>query len=202
MAFCLATHNGSKREELLRIAPRLGRLASTLAELGVSDVAPERGETFAENAAAKATHYRDRVGLPTLAEDSGLCIDALGGSPGVRSARYPGGRSQEVTHRDLLAQLGEGDHSARFVCALSLQIDPERAIEVQRECEGWIVSPRGDGGFGYDPIFRSQGEPRTFAELPDSEKDAVSHRGLAVRELVATLDRSAGLWELLGATTG
>ena len=152
----------------------------------------ETGVTFAENARGKAIFYSSRTGLLALADDSGLEVDALGGEPGVRSARYidaampQAQRNLEVLER--LRGIPDADRSARFVCHLALALEREVLHETTGTCEGRIAAaPRGSGGFGYDPIFLIPRLDRTFAELSRDEKSSMSHRGKAVREMVEFL---------------
>lgn len=144
---------------------------------------PETGATFIENASLKATGYARQTKVLTLADDSGLLIEALGGAPGVLSARYFGeATSYAARNLTLLAPMkGVTDRSAHFVCAVAIADSGGRLLHVlERECEGNIAaSPRGAGGFGYDPIFIPAGQCQTFAELPSELKNLISHRALA-----------------------
>jgi XTP/dITP diphosphohydrolase len=150
----------------------------------------ETGATFAENARQKAKHYAAATGLPTVAEDSGLAIDALDGAPGVQSARYPGATYAEKSAR-LFAALdarGVTDSPARFVCALALVEDGRVVFEATGTVEGTTTrGPRGTGGFGYDPIFFYPPLGKTLAELTAEDKAAISHRGQAFRQLARFL---------------
>ncbi len=165
--------------------------------MGLDEVLPgtefeETGRTFLENARAKSLHYGKLSGLLTLAEDSGLEIEALDGEPGVYSARYSGpGATDAKNVRKVLKKL-EGipreKRRARFVCAMVLSDKGRVVYEIRGEVHGTIASaPRGTGGFGYDPIFTYHPFRRTFAELASDEKNAVSHRGRALRKLAAFL---------------
>ncbi|MHC8504399.1 RdgB/HAM1 family non-canonical purine NTP pyrophosphatase [Pseudonocardia artemisiae] len=172
--------------------------------LGLADVpefpeAPETGATFAENAVAKARDAAAATGLPAVADDSGLAVDALNGMPGVLSARWSGRHGDDRGNLELLlGQIGDVPDERRgaaFVCAAALVV-PEPAGDetvVHGEWRGRLVrAPRGTNGFGYDPIFVPEGEERTSAELSPAEKDAASHRGRAMRALLphlATLAR-------------
>ncbi|MFD1532503.1 RdgB/HAM1 family non-canonical purine NTP pyrophosphatase [Pseudonocardia aurantiaca] len=169
--------------------------------LGLADVpefpdAPETGATFAENALAKARDAVAATGLPSIADDSGLAVDALNGMPGVLSARWSGRHGDdEANLRLLLGQLADVPdprRGAAFVCAAALVLPggPESGLEtvVHGEWRGRIVrEPRGANGFGYDPVFVPDGEERTSAELSPDEKDAASHRGRAMRALLPHL---------------
>jgi XTP/dITP diphosphohydrolase len=152
---------------------------------------PEDGETFADNALTKARALAEMTGRITIADDSGIEAAALGGAPGVRSARYAGpDATDEDNLEHLLAEAPDGS-AVRYVCALAL-VDPERGEErvFHGYCSGTLTSePRGSGGFGYDPAFVPDDDhsDRTMAELAPAEKDAISHRGRAARELLAWL---------------
>ncbi|MBO4210787.1 RdgB/HAM1 family non-canonical purine NTP pyrophosphatase, partial [Micromonospora echinofusca] len=188
----LATRNRKKLIELQRILDgALG--AHRIALVGLDDVeeypeVPETGLTFAENALLKAREGCRRTGLPTIADDSGLAIDALNGMPGVFSARWSGGHGDDRANLDLvLAQISDvpDEHrGAAFVCAVALVLPGGKEHLVDGRQSGRVLrAPRGEGGFGYDPIFLGDGQNRTNAELTPEEKDAVSHRGKALREL-------------------
>ena len=153
---------------------------------------PETGTTFAENALKKARVAAAETGRPAIADDSGIEAAALGGAPGVWSARYAGeGATDEENPAKLLSEVPEdGDRRVAYVCALAYVEPGGREEVVYGRCEGRLaVEPRGDGGFGYDPAFIPDDYPddRTMAELEPAEKDAISHRGRAARELVAQL---------------
>ena len=181
----LATHNPHKVAELQRILDGLPVELVSGREIDLPDV-EETGDTFAENALLKARACTEATGLPAIADDSGLVVDALGGEPGVRSARYAGRHGDDQANLDLvLERLDRSpDRSARFVCVAALTLPGGRQITEVGVMEGALTfSPRGDGGFGYDPIFVAQGEQRTNAELSPDEKDAISHRGAAFRAL-------------------
>ncbi len=160
------------------------------AGVGALDV-DEDGVTFLANAQKKAREYAAAAELPTLADDSGITVTALGGRPGVQSARYGGdGINAEERNRRLLSEMeGHSDRNAAYVCVIALVRPggPAEKIFLGR-CEGRLArEPRGEGGFGYDPIFLLP-DGRSMAELPDGEKDAVSHRGRAIAEMLAQLD--------------
>lgn len=186
----LATTNPGKVEEL---RPQLGALGLQLVGLeqypGLDEPVEDQ-DSFEANARLKALHYAALAGIAVLADDSGLEVDALDGAPGVRSARWAGEPSDAQRNLDkLLRDLqGETDRSARFRCALCLVRDGQVNVEVSGACEGVLLSkPRGQGGFGYDPIFVPAGHDRTFAEMSRAEKQALSHRGRAVAALVREL---------------
>ena len=198
MRLVLASRNAHKVREL-------GALLRPHELIPLSDgveLPPEAGETFIENAATKARAAARATGRPALADDSGIEAAALGGAPGVRSARFAGERA---TDEENLAKLlrdvpADGDRSLAYVCALAVAVaappGAESELEValfEERCEGLLThEPRGTGGFGYDPAFvpHDPGDGRTMAELTREEKDAVSHRGRAARALIEWLGRS------------
>ena len=192
----LATANQKKLVELQRILDSsLGanRIALVgLAEFeGYPDV-PETGLTFGENALIKAREGAKRTGLPTVADDSGLAVDALNGMPGVFSARWSGRHGDDQANLELvLAQISDVADEQRggaFVCAAALVLPNGREHLVEGRQPGRILrAGRGEGGFGYDPIFLGDGQTRTNAELSAAEKDAISHRGKAFRELAKVI---------------
>jgi len=192
----LATANKKKLVELQRILDQaLGLSRVTLVGLGdledYPDV-PETGLTFGENALIKARAGVARTGLPTVADDSGLAVDALNGMPGVLSARWSGGHGDDDANLELvLAQIADIDEEHRggaFVCAAALVMPNGREHLVEGRQTGHILRERrGEGGFGYDPIFLGDGQERTNAELSPAEKDAISHRGKAFRELAKVI---------------
>lgn len=192
MTLYLATGNPHKAEEfgeLLRAVPVVVKSAGALPG-GMPEV-EETGERFAENAALKAHALAAKApaGSWVLADDSGLCVDALGGAPGVHSARYAGAGGDAAANTALLLRelAGvEGEHrTARFVCVLCLVAGGGgEAVYLEGRCEGRILeAARGNGGFGYDPVFCPAGEWRSFAEMGEAEKHARSHRGAAVARL-------------------
>jgi XTP/dITP diphosphohydrolase len=194
----LATRNAKKLEELQRILDEaLGGQAVDL--VGLADVpayeeVPETGLTFAENALLKAREGARHTGLPTVADDSGLAVDALGGMPGVFSARWSGRHGDDKANLDLvLGQLSDVDDAHRgaaFVCAAALVLPGGHEQLVEGEQRGRLLrAPRGTGGFGYDPVFLGDGQTRTNAELSPREKDAISHRGAAFRALAPVIAR-------------
>lgn len=183
--FVLASNNPKKTAELQRILTPLGITVKTAAQLGITlEDVEETGETFRENAELKARAAMQRTGFPAIADDSGLMVAALGGRPGVYSARYAPTDEEKI--QKLLGELmetGSSDRSAEFVCEICCCFPDGRTMYARGACPGTIgFAPRGNGGFGYDPIFFVEGN-KTFAELSDSQKDAMSHRGRALREL-------------------
>jgi XTP/dITP diphosphohydrolase len=194
----LATANMKKLIELQRIldgALGADRVALTgLGEFEDYPDVPETGLTFGENALIKARAGVERTGLPTVADDSGLAVDALNGMPGVFSARWSGGHGDDAANLDLvLAQISDVADEYRggaFVCAAALVLPNGREHLVEGKQTGRILrARRGEGGFGYDPIFLGEGQDRTNAELTPAEKDAISHRGKAFRELSKVIAR-------------
>ena len=193
MKFIIATNNQKKLKELERILNPLGINAVSAKDEGISlDDVEETGTTFAENAFLKAEAAFKKTGLPSVADDSGLCVDVLDGRPGIYSARYAGeNATDEDKNKKLLAELNdvpEKDRTAHFTCAICCILPSGEKIEVEGVCEGSIAfEPHGNGGFGYDPIFK-YGD-KSYAELSSDEKDAVSHRGKALRKLKAELEK-------------
>jgi XTP/dITP diphosphohydrolase len=187
----LASGNPGKLREFVRLLEPLGIAVVAQAELGITD-AEEPHVTFVENALAKARHASAASGLPALADDSGVCVDALHGAPGVQSARYAGlPRSDARNNAKLVAALaGVADRRAYYYCVLVLVQDADDPTPLIAEgaWHGTIVdTPRGDGGFGYDAHFRDDATGLTGAELPLARKNELSHRGKAMRVLLARL---------------
>ena len=192
----VASRNRAKATEIAAILQSEGLDLEVASLADYPDVAlpPETGRTFAENAIAKATHAAAATGLPAVADDSGLEVDALGGEPGVMSARYGG---PDATDRDryekvlgLLKNVPVEERTARFRCAAAYAMPDGVTRLAEASVEGRIAcEPAGSGGFGYDPIFIPEGEARTMAQLTPEEKHAISHRGRAFRAL-AKLIRS------------
>jgi XTP/dITP diphosphohydrolase len=191
----LATRNVHKVAELRRIITEAGLdgidLVGVEAFPGVEDVV-ETGVTFAENAALKAQAVAVATGVPAIADDSGLCVDVLGGAPGVFSARWSGRHGDDLANLTLLLdQLGDvaTEHRrAHFACAAVLALPDGTQRLAEGRLDGVLVrEPRGAGGFGYDPIFLPDGDTRTTAELTAAEKDAISHRGRAFRAIVPSV---------------
>jgi XTP/dITP diphosphohydrolase len=191
----LATRNAKKLGELRRILAAEG--IAGIEVLGLADVgefpeAPETAPDFEGNAVAKARDAVAATGLPAIADDSGIAVDALNGMPGVLSARWSGRHGDDEANLNLvlgqLTDVPDERRGAQFVCAAALVLPSGEETLVRGEWRGTLVrSRRGANGFGYDPIFRPDGETRTSAELEPSEKDAVSHRGRALRALLPAL---------------
>lgn len=180
-----ATNNAHKLGELRKMLA--GRFCVvSLADIGCHDDIPEDADTFEGNALAKAQWVLERYGLDYIADDSGLEVDALGGAPGIHSARYAGaGHDDAANNAKLLSELaGAADRSARFRTVIALVRKDHEPMFFHGTVEGTILNaPQGDAGFGYDPLFVPQGWSKSFAEASPDEKNAVSHRGRAVREL-------------------
>ncbi len=188
----LASNNAGKLREFRRLLEPLGISVVPQTELGIAE-ADEPHVTFVENALAKARHASAQSHLPALADDSGVCVDALGGAPGVCSARYAGEPKSDARNNEALvaALRGVADRRAHYYCVLVLVRhagDPQPII-AEGAWNGTIVdAPRGSGGFGYDPHFQDDATGLTGAELPLETKNALSHRGKAMRMLIAKLE--------------
>lgn len=188
----LASNNDHKHAEFVRLFPGVRIVRPR--DLGVAFDPAESGASFLENALAKARALCEIARRPAIGDDSGLCVAALGGAPGVHSSRFgwDGTRKLAAAERNalLLARLaGVADRRAFFVCCLVLAFDADRFVAVQETVHGEIAAaPRGANGFGYDPLFLLPERGLTIAELPDEAKDLVSHRGRAARRLRASLD--------------
>jgi XTP/dITP diphosphohydrolase len=193
MKLVLATRNEHKLREFGRMLP--GHELIPLPE--DVELPPEDGETFAENAAEKAVAAYHATGVPSFADDSGIEASALGGDPGIRSARFAGEGATDQDNLDKLLRevAAAGDRSARYVCSLVYVPGPGEPILFEATCQGRLIDdPRGERGFGYDPAFVPDETPdeRTMAELGDEEKDAISHRGKAARGFLSWLDSHGG----------
>ena len=192
MQLVFATHNAHKADEVRAILAGTGVTVRTLADLGYHEEVPETGTTFVANALQKAHHVHAALGLPCVADDSGLEVDGLDGAPGVHSKRFSPEATAEANNRLLLQKLTPGvDRTARFRCVLALVgVGEDRTAD--GSCEGRIaLSESGEGGFGYDPLFVPDETPgRSMAELSADEKNAISHRGRAFRQLPALLGLS------------
>jgi XTP/dITP diphosphohydrolase len=188
----LASNNDHKRTELARLLPGVSLL--TPADLGIDFDFEENGASFLENARGKALALYEKARRPVIADDSGLCVAALGGEPGIYSSRYgsgPDGTPLSTPARNALLldrMRGVADRAAFFVCCCVCILGEARYVIAQETVHGSITdAPRGVNGFGYDPLFLPRGGRRTIAELPDTEKDAISHRGRAARRILAAL---------------
>ncbi|MEA5016903.1 MAG: ribonuclease PH [Candidatus Limiplasma sp.] len=184
----VASANAHKLKELSAIFGNVCEVVS-MKSVGFEEDIEETGATFAENAALKARAVMEATGLPALADDSGLAVDALGGAPGVYSARYAGEHGNDGENNRLLLKNMEGqvDRNCRFVCAMALALPGEEVRVVQGECPGTLLEqPRGEGGFGYDPLFLYE-NGRSFAQMSEAEKNKVSHRARAAQEMKKVL---------------
>lgn len=188
MNILIASHNSHKIEELSRILAACGVQAVTADELGVALTEPEEtGKTFAENARIKAKAACLESGLAAVADDSGLCVDALDGAPGIYSARYAPAGQRKATLLKNLGDRPKHERTARFIASICCYLPNGDTVTADGVCEGFITSAcRGESGFGYDPIFEVEGG-KTFAELSPAEKDKISHRGHALKAFSARL---------------
>jgi len=191
MKYIIATHNMKKRNELARILEPLGVEVLTAEQAGVelTDV-EETGTTFEENARLKSESGCKESGMPCIGDDSGLVVDALDGAPGVYSARYAGDHGNDPANIALLLEnmkdVPDEKRTARFMCTVCCTYPDGSEIVVSGTCEGKIgYEPKGDGGFGYDPVFMVG--DKSFAELTAEEKDKISHRGNALKALAEAL---------------
>ena len=184
MKFVLATHNPGKIQEMQAILSQLGVEVVSPAEQGVDVDVEETGETFAENAMLKAKAICAAAGLPAIADDSGLCVDALNGGPGVYSARYGGEGLDDAGRTALLLQnmRGQTTRAAHFACAIACAFPNGDTLTAEGRCDGAIAfAPMGEGGFGYDPVFLVPEKAKTFSQMTAEEKNEISHRGRALR---------------------
>ena len=191
MKLVLATQNPKKLKEMKEILGGLGVEVVSEAELGTKIEVEETGETFVENSRLKATAVMRATGLPAVADDSGLCVDALNGAPGVYSARYGGeGLDDTGRYRLLLQALsGQTNRAAHVHTAIVCEFPNGDEIVCEGECPGTIAfAPMGEGGFGYDPVFFVPELRKTFGQLTAEEKAAISHRGKALRAFAGALD--------------
>ena len=192
MKICFASQNKHKIEELNQLLDGIHHIVG-LQELGIQEEIPETGATFAENATIKSRYVYDRFNLPVFADDSGLCVNALDGEPGVYSARYAGPDKNDEKNIDLLLQkLGNSQNrSAYFMTVISYIDDHGQEFQFSGQVDGEILPHRvGKNGFGYDPIFKPKGYTISFAEMDSKEKNTISHRGLAVQKLINHLSKN------------
>ena len=186
MQFVLASHNKKKLAELSAIVSSLGIEIIPLPE-GAPEP-EENGKTFEENAMIKAKSAAAFTGLPALADDSGLCVDALDGAPGIYSARYCEGTDEDRNAFLLQNMQDKENRACRFVCAIACVLADGETLTVRGECEGELLRENhGAGGFGYDPVFFVPQLRKTFAQLTPEEKNAISHRGNALRAFAEKL---------------
>ena len=184
MKLVLASKNAHKLVEMKDILSQLGVEVVLESETGVDVDVEETGATFEENAYLKAHAVMEASGLPAIADDSGLCVDALNGAPGVYSARYGGPGLDDAGRYKLLLEnmRGQLDRRCKFVSAICCCFPNGDRVEARGECAGTLAyAPKGADGFGYDPIFFVPGLKKTFAELSPEEKNAISHRGNALK---------------------
>ena len=193
MKLIIASNNAHKIYEIKQILSGKFDEILSLREAGVSHGTVEDGNSFMENALKKAREIAEITGSAALADDSGLCVDALDGAPGIYSARYAGESDPKLrdsaNNRLLLENLwGKADRSAHFTCAVALVYPDGREVISEGYMRGSIITdPKGTHGFGYDPIFLPEGSERTVAELSDEEKNSISHRGAALASLLSKL---------------
>ena len=191
MKLVLASQNKKKIKEMGEILSARGVEVCSQAEAGVNLDVEETGTTFEENSLLKARAVMEASGMPAIADDSGLCVDCLGGAPGVYSARYGGeGLDDTARYKLLLENMrGQMPRTARFVSVITCCFPNGDVITARGECPGTIAfAPMGEGGFGYDPVFFIPGLKKTFAQLTAEEKNAISHRGKALEVFKTKLE--------------
>lgn len=190
--FVLASKNAHKAQEIMAILGEDYRIL-TQTDAGVGDVdVVEDGTTFEENAAKKAETIMNLTGKPTIADDSGLCVDYLDGAPGIYTARYAGENATDGENigklLNALAGVPENQRDARFVCVIAVAVPGEETRLFRGECPGRIAeAPKGEDGFGYDPVFLYQEDGMTLAEMEPDRKNAISHRSAALRKMAEGL---------------
>ena len=191
MKMVLASKNQKKMKEMNEILSGMGVEVCLQSDVGIDIDVEETGTTFEENSLLKARAVMEASGLPAIADDSGLCVDALNGAPGVYSARYGGDGLDDVgRYRLLLANMPKGAaRTAKFVSVITCCFPGGEVLTARGECPGTIAfAPMGEGGFGYDPVFFLPKLKKTFAQLAPEEKNAVSHRGRALEAFQAKLE--------------
>lgn len=191
MKFVLASKNPKKLVEMNAILSHLGIEVCSEADAGVDVEVEETGSTFEENSLLKARAVMEASGLPAVADDSGLCVDALNGAPGVYSARYGGPELDDTGRYRLLLEnmRGQSPRTAKFVSVITCCFPNGDVLTARGECPGTIAfAPMGEGGFGYDPVFFLPEKKKTFAQLTAEEKNAISHRGKALEAFRARLE--------------
>ncbi len=189
--YVIATNNAHKLREIRAILENDSRAFLSMEEAHIHTDPEETGTTFEENALIKARAACAASGLPAMADDSGICVDALGGAPGIHSARYCPGTDRERTEFLLknMEAVPDGQRQGRFVSVIACVYPDGTEFTVRGECEGVILREiRGEGGFGYDPIFFSPGDGCTFAEMPQARKNEISHRARALAAMKAALE--------------
>ena len=190
MKILIATNNKHKVEEISAIFEGTGHEVVSPAMIGLKIDVEEDSDTFAGNAMKKAEGFARASGMTCIADDSGLTVECLGGAPGVYSARYGGEGLDDKGRTQLLLKNMEGktDRRAAFVCAIAMVFDDGRVLTAEGKCPGTIdFEMKGNGGFGYDPVFIPDGYDKSFSELSQAEKNAISHRGRALAELKTKL---------------
>lgn len=188
----IATRNPGKTAEIRQMLEGYPVTVKNLEDFGPIPEIPEDGETFDENAYKKASFASRVLGFPAMADDSGLCVNALNGQPGVHSARFAGPEATDADKCDKLLEMLENaeDRSAAFVCVISIAVPTGAALTYEGRCEGVIAqAPAGENGFGYDPVFYYPPLEKTFAQLTAEEKNRVSHRGRALAEVRDEFDK-------------
>lgn len=192
MKFVLASHNQNKLKELRAILSELNVEVVLQSELGLDLEPDETGTTFAENALIKAKAVMEASGLPAIADDSGLCVDKLGGAPGVYSARYGGEGLNDAQRTQLLlrAMSGQFPRTCHFSCAVACAFPNGDVLTAEGKCQGTVAfTPMGTEGFGYDPVFFVPSLKKTFAQLDSAQKNAISHRGKALAAFATELEQ-------------
>lgn len=192
MSLVIATRNKGKTEEIRNYLKDFPIIIRNLDDFGPIPEVEEDGDTFDENAYKKASFTARVLGFPALADDSGLCVEALNGKPGVHSARYAGdSATDEMLYGKLLSEMKNvTDRRAAFECVISIAVPGGNALTYEGRCEGIITeAPAGSKGFGYDPVFYYPSLQKTFAQMSLSEKGDVSHRGKALREIASEFDK-------------
>ena len=191
MKLIIASNNAHKIREIKQILGTKFDPIRSLREAGIQHETVEDGMTFIENARKKATEIAALASCPALADDSGICVDALGGAPGVFSARFAGEHGDDEKNNDLLLEKLEGQQNrgAHYTCAMVIAYPDGRTVECEGYLYGSIGTERiGTGGFGYDPLFFPEGSERTLAEYTEDEKNAISHRANALESLLSLLE--------------
>lgn len=192
MKMVLASKNRHKLEEMETILRDFGMEAVLQSDAGIDITVEETGKTFEENAALKANAVMKASGLPAIADDSGLCVTALGGGPGIYSARYGGEGLNDQERYELVLHClsGQVDRSAVFVSCICCAFPNGDTVTARGECPGVITyAPQGANGFGYDPVFLPKGQKKTFAQMTAEEKNALSHRGRALQNFKEELEK-------------
>ena len=195
MKYVLATHNPGKLKEMGAILARFGVEVVSPKDLGLTVDVEETGTTFAENAMLKAKAICAAAQLPAIADDSGLCVDALNGGPGVYSARYGGeGLDDRGRYMLLLNNMrGQTTRAAHFTCSIACAFPNGDTLTAEGRCDGTIAfAPMGEGGFGYDPVFFVPEKAKTFGQLTAEEKSTISHRGKALKSFAEKLETYLG----------